>query len=40
LKGGDPDLQTAARMILYDWQRGKIPFFTLPPDHTEEKPGM
>ena len=24
--------------MLYDWQRGKIPFFTLPPGHTEEKP--
>ena len=37
-KGGEPDLNTAARMVLYDWQRGKIPFFTLPPGHTEEKP--
>ncbi|GIL53473.1 hypothetical protein Vafri_9068 [Volvox africanus] len=26
-------------MILYDWQRGKIPFFTLPPDHLDEIPG-
>ncbi|GLI67162.1 hypothetical protein VaNZ11_011375 [Volvox africanus] len=39
LRGGEPDLNTAARMILYDWQRGKIPFFTLPPDHLEEAPG-
>ncbi|KAG2491941.1 hypothetical protein HYH03_009674 [Edaphochlamys debaryana] len=39
LKGGDPDLNTAARMVLYDWQRGKIPFFTLPPGHTDEAPG-
>lgn len=38
LKGGDPDLNIAARMVLYDWQRGKIPFFTLPPGHTDEKP--
>lgn len=38
LKGGDPDLNTAARMMLYDWQRGKIPFFSLPPGHTEAKP--
>ena len=37
-KGGEPDLNTAARMVLYDWQRGKIPFFTLPPDHTDEAP--
>ena len=25
-------------MVLYDWQRGKIPFFALPPDHTAELP--
>ena len=23
---------------MLDWQKGKIPFFTLPPGHTEEKP--
>jgi nuclear GTP-binding protein len=38
LKGGDPDVKTAARMVLYDWQRGKIPFFTLPPDHLDAAP--
>ena len=38
LKGGDPDLNITARMVLLDWQKGKIPFFTLPPGHTEEKP--
>mmetsp|Transcript_35555 Transcript_35555/g.78915 ORF Transcript_35555/g.78915 Transcript_35555/m.78915 type:complete len:702 (+) Transcript_35555:106-2211(+) len=38
LKGGDPDLNTAARMVLYDWQRGKVPFFTLPPDYQEKAP--
>ena len=37
LKGGEPDLNTAAKMVLYDWQRGKIPFFSLPPGHTEAK---
>ena len=31
LKGGDPDKKTAAKMIIYDWQRGKIPYYTLPP---------
>lgn len=31
LKGGEPDLATAAKMVLQDWQRGKIPFFTPPP---------
>eukprot|EP00741_Cyanophora_paradoxa_P015301 tig00000194_g14770.t1 len=31
LKKGEPDLNTSARMILNDWQRGKIPFFVPPP---------
>ncbi|KAH7292202.1 hypothetical protein KP509_29G055900 [Ceratopteris richardii] len=31
LKGGEPDLATAAKMVLQDWQRGKIPFFIAPP---------
>ncbi|KAL0399370.1 UNVERIFIED_CONTAM: Nuclear/nucleolar GTPase 2 [Sesamum radiatum] len=31
LKGGEPDLMTAAKVILHDWQRGKIPFFVPPP---------
>merc|ERR1712087_146665 len=30
-KGGDPDLDTAARIVLYDWQRGRIPYFSMPP---------
>ncbi|KAL0341107.1 UNVERIFIED_CONTAM: Nuclear/nucleolar GTPase 2 [Sesamum radiatum] len=29
--GGEPDLMTAAKVILHDWQRGKIPFFVPPP---------
>ncbi len=37
-KGGDPDLNTAAKMVLHDWQRGKIPFFTLPEGSLDEKP--
>ncbi|GMP65751.1 hypothetical protein CsSME_00026420 [Camellia sinensis var. sinensis] len=31
LRGGEPDLMTAAKMVLHDWQRGKIPFFVPPP---------
>ncbi|EOY25625.1 GTP-binding family protein isoform 4 [Theobroma cacao] len=31
LKGGEPDLMTGAKMILHDWQRGRIPFFVAPP---------
>ncbi|KAM7492599.1 hypothetical protein LguiA_035520 [Lonicera macranthoides] len=37
LKGGEPDLKTAGKMILHDWQRGKIPFFVPPPKHEDEK---
>lgn len=36
LKGGEPDLMTAAKMVLYDWQRGKIPFFVPPPQLEED----
>jgi nuclear GTP-binding protein len=35
LKGGDPDLNTVARMVLNDWQRGRIPFFVPPPFEPE-----
>jgi nuclear GTP-binding protein len=38
LRGGDPDLNTAARIVLYDWQRGKIPFYSLPPGYSDEPP--
>jgi len=31
-KGGIPDLQGAAKMILQDWNAGRIQYFTLPPD--------
>uniref|UniRef100_A0A8D3DMG4 Nucleolar GTP-binding protein 2 n=1 Tax=Scophthalmus maximus TaxID=52904 RepID=A0A8D3DMG4_SCOMX len=31
LKGGEPDLQTVSKMVLNDWQRGRIPFFVKPP---------
>lgn len=37
-RGGEPDLNTAAKMVLYDWQRGKIPFFELPPGYLPDKP--
>ncbi|GMH41678.1 hypothetical protein BSKO_09588 [Bryopsis sp. KO-2023] len=38
LKGGDPDLNTVARMVLLDWQKGRIPYFTLPPNYKETLP--
>ncbi|CAH1772586.1 unnamed protein product [Owenia fusiformis] len=37
LKGGQPDLNTVAKMVLNDWQRGKIPYYVRPPDSEETK---
>eukprot|EP00249_Psilotum_nudum_P018209 c26693_g1_i1 orf=82-1917(+) len=37
LKGGEPDLMTVAKMVLNDWQRGRIPFYTPPPRLEESK---
>ncbi|KAL6902097.1 hypothetical protein ACP4OV_004973 [Aristida adscensionis] len=36
LRGGEPDLTTAAKMVLHDWQRGKIPFFVPPPQSSDD----
>lgn len=30
LKGGEPDVNTVAKMMLNDWQRGKLPFYVAP----------
>lgn len=30
-KGGVPDINTTARMVLNDWQRGRLPYFVKPP---------
>jgi len=38
LKGGEPDLNMASRMLLYDWQRGKIPYFVCPPFENDGQP--
>lgn len=41
LKGGEPDQEAAAKMVLNDWIRGKIPFFVAPPvkSELESQPG-
>ena len=31
LKGGVPDRDRAARMLIRDWNIGRIPFYTVPP---------
>jgi nuclear GTP-binding protein len=35
LKGGVPDRARAARLLVRDWNVGKIPFYTLPPETTK-----
>ena len=35
-KGGVPDVQIAARLVLQDWNDGRIPFFTRPPSRGHE----
>jgi nuclear GTP-binding protein len=44
LKGGEPDLEGVAKIVLNDWVRGKLPFFVPPPEredgqNTESGPG-
>ena len=36
LKGGEPDVDGVAKIILSDWVRGRIPFFVPPPERPEE----
>lgn len=31
MQGGEPDMPTVSKMVLNDWQRGRIPFFVKPP---------
>uniref|UniRef100_A0A6V7LAN1 Nucleolar GTP-binding protein 2 n=1 Tax=Bracon brevicornis TaxID=1563983 RepID=A0A6V7LAN1_9HYME len=35
LKKGEPDMGIVARMVLNDWQRGKLPFFVAPVGYEE-----
>lgn len=37
LKKGEPDVNTVARSMLSDFQRGKLPWFVSPPDETVEQ---
>jgi nuclear GTP-binding protein len=36
LKGGEPDLESVAKIILSDWVRGRIPYFVPPPERPQE----
>merc|ERR1711976_113573 len=35
-KGGDPDTVAVGKMVLNDWQRGKLPYFSYPPSGDSE----
>jgi nuclear GTP-binding protein len=36
LRGGEPDIEGAAKIVLADWTRGRIPFFVPPPERPAE----
>lgn len=38
MKGGEPDIETVARVVLFDWQKGKLPYFVAPPFDAEAGP--
>ncbi|OSX66837.1 hypothetical protein POSPLADRAFT_1164062 [Postia placenta MAD-698-R-SB12] len=35
LKGGEPDMEAVAKIMLSDWVRGRIPFFVPPPERPD-----
>lgn len=37
LKGGEPDIETVARMVLHDFQRGRLPYFVPPKSDIDNK---
>merc|ERR1719309_111464 len=38
LKKGEPDIVAVSKMILNDWQRGKLPYFVAPPEEERDEP--
>ncbi|XP_022150233.1 guanine nucleotide-binding protein-like NSN1 [Momordica charantia] len=37
-KGGIVDVEAAARIVLHDWNEGKIPYYTMPPVRSQVEP--
>ncbi|KAF2292636.1 hypothetical protein GH714_026199 [Hevea brasiliensis] len=37
-KGGIVDVEAAARIVLHDWNEGKIPYYTMPPSRNQDEP--
>ena len=40
LKGGEPDIEGVAKVVLNDWVRGKVPYFVPPPEQVPGKLGV
>eukprot|EP00658_Telonema_sp_P-2_P027361 TRINITY_DN21142_c0_g1_i3.p1 TRINITY_DN21142_c0_g1~~TRINITY_DN21142_c0_g1_i3.p1 ORF type:complete len:270 (+),score=70.63 TRINITY_DN21142_c0_g1_i3:292-1101(+) len=38
LKKSEPDLATCAKVVLHDWQGGKLPYYAKPPEPSASKP--
>jgi nuclear GTP-binding protein len=36
-KGGEPDLEATSKLVLIDWQRGELPYYTLPEGEVDIK---
>ena len=36
-KGGEPDMNNVSKTIIWDWQRGNLPYFTKAPSAEERK---
>ena len=36
-KGGEPDLDITAKLVLIDWQKGDIPYYSLPEGEVDKK---
>ncbi len=38
-KGGEPDMISTAKIILVDWQKGDLPFYSLPEGEVDKYEG-
>ena len=39
LKGGEADIMTVAKLVIFHWQKGEIPYYYLPPGMVETDVG-
>jgi ribosome biogenesis GTPase A len=39
-KGGEPDLEATSKLVLIDWQRGELPYYSLPEGEVDIKMKM